>query len=99
MCCIGKVKVMSNCLYLIQSDYAATPRALAQLAQVYQSGDGVVVMGDAVLHPQSLKSAAQVMVLEHDAQMLAEIPDAVQVLSYAAFADLVLNYTRCIRLK
>lgn len=99
MSCIGKVNKMSNCLYLIQTDYAATTRALAQLAQVYQVGDCVVVMGDAVLHPEIFNTPYQNAVLEHDAQMLLQIPDRVKVMSYADFADLTLSYQRCIRLK
>jgi hypothetical protein len=90
---------MSNCLYLVQSDYAATPHALAQLAQLYQIGDQVLIMGEAVLHPESFANDYSIALLTSDAQMLNAIPKHVKVLSYADFADIVLSYTRCIRLK
>lgn len=39
---------MSNAsLYLVQSDFAATPAALAKLQQLYQTSDCVVLMGEA----------------------------------------------------
>lgn len=89
---------MSNCLYLIQSDYAATERALTQLQCAYQQGDAVVIMGDAVLQAQSFKFS-QTYILEHDAHMLTAVPEQIQVLSYTEFADLSLTYQRCIRFK
>ena len=94
---IGKVNSMS-CLYLIQADYVATEHALAQIKRVYQAGDAVVVMGDAVLHPQSF-TFDDVYILEHDAQMLSTLPEQAQVISYAGFADLSLTYQRCVRFK
>ena len=90
---------MSNCLYLIQTDYAATPRALAQLAQLYQQGDCVVVMGDAVLHPEAFQACYDYAILAHDAPMLNCTSTTIKIMSYADFADLILAYQRCMRLK
>ncbi|KWQ05100.1 MAG: DsrH/TusB family sulfur metabolism protein [Acinetobacter harbinensis] len=93
---------MSNAsLYLVQSDFAATPAALAKLQQLYQASDCVVLMGEALLHVQHtvLQQINSVYVLETDVEILAgQQTQNMQLISYAQFAELCLNYTRCIRL-
>ena len=94
---------MSNhTLYLIQSDYAATAQILEQLAQIYTTGDQVVLMGEAVLQLEhaSLQNLPKIHMLENDAVLLIQpLPDQVKLLNYADFADLCLEFNRCISMK
>jgi sulfur relay protein TusB/DsrH len=93
---------MSNkSLYLVQSTFSVTPSVLAKLQQVYSPEDTIVLMGEAVLqlsHP-FLHQLNNVYVLDTDAEVLAgQKTENLQVISYAEFADICLNHTRCIRL-
>ncbi|PJI30412.1 hypothetical protein [Acinetobacter pseudolwoffii] len=94
---------MSNhTLYLIQSNYAATAQTLEQLAQTYTMGDQVVLMGEAVLQLEHsfLQSLSKIHMLENDAVLLIQpLPDQVKILNYADFADLCLEFNRCISMK
>jgi len=88
-------------LYLLQSSFSTTPAALEKLAQVYGPEDSVVLMGESVLQFQLpfLQQLDRIYVLDTDAEILAgQTPAHMQIISYAEFADLCLNYSRCIRL-
>lgn len=97
---IGKHS-MSQCLYLIQSDYCTTQAALDKLRKIYQQGDAVMLMGEAALLAETadLSDLEMLYLLDHDAQALSVLPSNIQCLSYAQFAEVCLTYTRCIRLK
>ncbi len=89
-------------LYLVQSTFAHTDASINSLLQLYVNGDVVVLMGDAVLFIEDarLKNLTNIYVLENDAEILAEtLPSSIQLMNYAEFADLVLNFTRSISLK
>lgn len=89
-------------LYLVQSTFAHTDASINSLLQLYANGDAVVLMGDAVLFIEDarLKNLTNIYVLENDAEILAEtLPSSIQLMNYAEFADLVLNFTRSISLK
>ncbi|MGE8557765.1 MULTISPECIES: DsrH/TusB family sulfur metabolism protein [unclassified Acinetobacter] len=93
---------MSNkSLYLVQSTFSATPSVLAKLQQVHSPEDTIVLMGESVLqlsHP-FLQQLNNIYVLDTDAEILAgQKTENLQVISYAEFADICLNYTRCIRM-
>ncbi|WP_313035821.1 DsrH/TusB family sulfur metabolism protein [Acinetobacter sp.] len=93
---------MSNkSLYLVQSTFSATPSVLSKLQQIYSPEDTIVLMGEAVLelsHP-FLQQLNNVYVLDTDAEILAgQKTENLQLISYAEFADICLNHTRCIRL-
>lgn len=91
---------MSPCLYLIQTDYALTDRAFNRLSQIYQHGDAIVLMGEAALFSQNaIRLFENCYLLTHDAQLLLHVPESINLLSYLEFADLSLQYSRCIRLK
>ncbi|RGD90611.1 DsrH/TusB family sulfur metabolism protein [Acinetobacter sp. SWAC57] len=93
---------MSKTLYLVQSPFAATELALSKLQNLYQSGDDVVLMGDAVLYIEHpfIQQLACVFVLEQDAENIAAAyPSNLETISYARFAELCLNHSRCISLK
>lgn len=89
-------------LYLIQSSYHETDQILNQLNKIYAENDHIVLMGDAVLfiNDQRLAHKQHIFILENDVEILLEsIPKQVQIISYAQFADIVLNFKRIIRLK
>ena len=89
-------------LYLVQSTFAHTDASINSLLQLYANGDAVVLMGDAVLFIEDvrLKNLTNIYVLENDAEILADtLPSSIQLMNYAEFADLVLNFTRSISLK
>ena len=93
---------MSKTLYLMQSPFSATEQALSKLQNLYQSGDDVVLIGDAALYIQHtfIQQLACVFVLEQDAENIAAIVSSdVATISYARFAELCLNHSRCISLK
>jgi sulfur transfer complex TusBCD TusB component (DsrH family) len=94
---------MSNhTLYLIQSSYAATAQILEQLAHMYTRGDQVVLMGEAVLQLEHafLLNLPQIHMLKNDAELLVQpLPEQVKLLTYADFADLCLEFNRCISMK
>ena len=94
---------MSNhTLYLIQSSYSTTAQILEQLAQTYTMGDQVVLMGEAVLllEHSFLQNLPQIYMLENDAVLLIQpLPDQINLLNYADFADLCLEFNRCISMK
>ena len=88
-------------LFLIQSDFSATPSALAKLEKIYDPEDTVILMGEAVLqfqHPL-VQQLPCVYILETDVEILAGQKTAnMHIISYAEFADICLKHTRCIRL-
>ncbi|RZG79933.1 hypothetical protein EXE10_14840 [Acinetobacter sp. WCHAc060033] len=89
-------------LFLIQSDYAHTDQVLDQLEQIHSINDHIVLTGDAVLfaHDIRLQSKQNLYVLENDAEILSEsLPSQIKLISYDQFADLVLDFTRCMSLK
>ena len=88
-------------LYLVQSSFQQTDSVLNQLEHLYTAHDHIVLMGDAVLFVQDprILNKQHVAVLENDAEILVDaLPAQIQKLSYAQFADLVLDFKRCIRL-
>ena len=89
-------------LYLIQSTYAQTNQILNQLEQIYGASDHIVLTGDAILfaHDGRLQSKHNLYVLESDTEILYEsLPSLIKSISYDQFADLVLDFTRCVSLK
>ena len=93
---------MSKTLYLVQSPFSATEQTLSKLQNLYQSGDDVVLMGDAALYIQHIfiQQLACVFVLEQDAENIAAAhPSNLETISYVRFAELCLNHRRCISLK
>ncbi|AYA68943.1 MULTISPECIES: DsrH/TusB family sulfur metabolism protein [unclassified Acinetobacter] len=93
---------MSKTLYLVQSPFSATEQALNKLLNLYQSGDDVVLMGDAALYIKHtfIQQLACVFVLEQDAgNIAADYPSNLKTISYTSFAELCLSHSRCISLK
>ena len=95
---------MSNStLYLLQSSYANTSQSITQLAQFIAAGDAIVLMGESVLFitDEQIQQLGTCYVLEQDVQILGKHAhyNHMHVINYAQFADLCLQYMRCISLK
>jgi sulfur relay protein TusB/DsrH len=89
-------------LYLIQSSFSHTDQILTQLDQIYTITDHVILMGDAVLyvHDHRLQLKKNLYILENDIEILAEkCPEHFKLINYTQFADLILDFTRCVSLK
>lgn len=89
-------------LYLIQSEYRYTDQILNQLLQLYTDQDHVVLTGDSVLFVDDLRlqDKQNLYVLKNDAEILVQaLPAHILSISYAQFADLVLDFRRCVSLK
>lgn len=92
----------NSALFLIQSSYNNLDKIWEQLAQMAQSDDHIVIMGDASLAiPATVFSRyAHLYCLENELGLLSnENCEHIKVIDYAAFADLVLQFKRCITLK
>ncbi|WOE32090.1 MULTISPECIES: DsrH/TusB family sulfur metabolism protein [unclassified Acinetobacter] len=92
---------MSN-LFLIQSNFAATPQALLKLQSLYSDNDQIVLMGDAVqfVHHFFLQQLKAIYILQNDSDLLLNLnPHNLHVIEYHAFAELCLQHQRCISLK
>ena len=93
---------MSKTLYLMQSPFSATEQALSKLQNLYQSGDDVVLMGDAALYIEHtfIQQLPCIFVLEQDAENIAAAhPSNLETISYVRFAALCLCLSRCKSLK
>ncbi|MCK4081944.1 hypothetical protein [Acinetobacter radioresistens] len=89
-------------LFLVQSDYSSTPQALSKLQKIYSPEDTIVLMGEAVLYfsVEWLKECASLYILRNDTELLMEkLPDFIDQIDYLKFADIILQFNRCIRLK
>lgn len=94
---------VNKTLYLVQSDYDRTPLMFEQIAGFYDEYDALVLMGDAVLHYQDprLSNIQQLYVLQSEVDLLVidQLPQHIKLLTPAEFADVILDFRRCITLK
>lgn len=90
-------------LYLVQSDYEKTKSVIERIETIYSQNDSIVLMGDAVLHcfHDLLIKKSRIFILESEIDLLSEDipPPHIKALSSSDFADLILDYTRCISFK
>jgi len=89
-------------LFLVQSDYSSTPQALSKSQKIYSPEDTIVLMGEAVLYfsVEWLKECDSLYILRTDTELLIEeLPDFIDQIDYLKFADIILQFNRCIRLK
>ncbi|WAU75272.1 hypothetical protein [Acinetobacter sp. TR3] len=92
----------NSTLFLIQSPYYNTDKIWIELAQMAHVNDTVVVMGDGllVLTKKIVDLYSNLYCLSNEQSLLRdEIKSEVKVIEYAEFADLVLQFKRCISLK
>lgn len=94
-------------LFLVQASFSALNASLQQLKTLAQPEDSVVLMGDAVLsfthseYLSHLTETKKLYVLEAERKQIlhTNFSHAVQVLSYADWADLCLIHQRIVTLK
>lgn len=90
-------------LYLVQSDYEKTLPILERIETIYSENDSIILMGEAVLHymNQFLIEKFRIYILESELGLLNEelVPSHIKILNPSQFADLVLEYNRCITFK
>ncbi|MCU4412460.1 hypothetical protein KTH71_00145 [Acinetobacter sp. WU_MDCI_Axc73] len=93
---------MDHTLYLIQSSASATQTILAKLKQIYNPHDHVVFLGESVamLNQIDIEQFSSCYCLETEQVLLnPDLVSSLTILDYAEFADLVLQFKRCISLK
>jgi sulfur transfer complex TusBCD TusB component (DsrH family) len=91
-----------NGLFLIQAAYQNTENLLKELSKMAQSDDHIVVMGDSVLRITNslLDAFPNLYCLENEQTLLPnEVKDRVLMIDYSEFANLVIQFERCISLK
>ncbi|MPW42887.1 hypothetical protein D7V21_03395 [Acinetobacter guerrae] len=93
---------MNRTLYLVQCCSSSTQNILAKLKQIYSDHDHVVFLGESVatLNQADLAPFSQRYCLETEQVLLnPDLVSTLTLLNYAQFADLVLQFERCISLK
>jgi len=94
---------MSNqTLFLVQSSFKNTDYIFDQLQQIASKNDHIILMGDAVhlVNDERILLRQHIFILENDAEILInDLPSHIQIISYDQFADLILIFNRCVRLK
>ncbi|ENW96489.1 hypothetical protein [Acinetobacter sp. NIPH 298] len=94
--------MQNTTLFLIQPPYSQLDKMWADLCQMAQADDSIVIMGDAALHiPQTiLDRFSHLYGLSSEQSLLnVEIKEYVKIIEYTQFADLVLHFDRCVTLK
>jgi len=89
-------------LYLVQASYHHTLQIIEELAKYFDKDDQIVFMGDstAQLSVSICQQFGSISCLCHEKDLIdAETLAHVNVLNYDQFADLVLQFNRCISLK
>ena len=103
MSCIGRYLIMQNTtLFLIQASYNSLDKIWNDLMQMAQSSDHIVLMGDAALHIPSIimQKFSHLYCLEIEQSLLnSTIKAQIKGLKYTDFADLILQFSRCVSLK
>ena len=89
-------------LFIIQSNYMNTDKILVELAQMAQTEDSIVVLGDALLKLTNtiVDIYPNLYCLSNEQTLLNnEFKPQFKVIEYSEFADLVLEFENCVSLK
>ncbi|MCH7334961.1 hypothetical protein [Acinetobacter sp. NIPH 2699] len=89
-------------LFLIQSPYSQLDKIWRELRQIAQADDPIVIMGDAALQVSQniIDTFSNLYCLSSEQSLLNdEVKDHVKIIEYAQFADLIVQFDRCITLK
>ncbi len=89
-------------LFLIQSPYNNANKILDELSQMAKVDDHILMMGDSVLQVTDavMDIYQNVYCLGNEQSLLQDnLKERVNILEYAQFANLVLQFQRCITLK
>lgn len=89
-------------LFIIQSNYMNTDKILVELAQMAQTEDSIVVLGDALLKLTNaiIDIYPNLYCLSNEQTLLYnELKPQFKVIEYSEFANLVLEFENCVSLK
>ena len=92
----------NSTLFLIQSPYNNVNKILDELAHMAKADDHIVMMGDSVLQVTDavVDIYQNIYCLNNEQSLLQDaLKQHIRILEYAQFAELVLQFQRCITLK
>ena len=92
----------NSTLFLVQSPYNNVNKILDELAHMAKADDHIVMMGDSVLQVTDavVDTYLYIYCLGNEQSLLQDgTKERVRILEYAQFAELVLQFQRCITLK
>ena len=92
----------NSTLFLVQSPYNNVNKILDELAHMAKADDHILMMGDSVLQVTDavVDSYQNIYCLNNEQSLLQDaLKQHIRILEYAQFADLVLQFQRCITLK
>ena len=92
----------NSTLFLIQSPYNNFNKILDELSQMAKADDHIVMMGDSVLQVTDavVDTYPNIYCLSNEESLLQDnLKERVNILEYTQFAELVLQFQRCVSLK
>ncbi|MBP7884373.1 MAG: hypothetical protein KAZ72_02100 [Acinetobacter sp.] len=92
----------NSTLFLVQSPYNNVNKILDELAHMAKADDHIVMMGDSVLQVTDavVDIYQNIYCLNNEQSLLQDaLKQHIRILEYAQFAELVLQFQRCITLK
>ena len=92
----------NSTLFLVQSPYNNVNKILDELSQMAKADDHIVMMGDSVLQVTDavVDIYQNIYCLNNEQSLLQDaLKQHIRILEYAQFAELVLQFQRCITLK
>ena len=92
----------NSTLFLVQSPYNNANKILDELAHMAKADDHIVMMGDSVLQVTDavVDIYQNIYCLNNEQSLLQDaLKQHIRILEYAQFAELVLQFQRCITLK
>ena len=92
----------NSTLFLVQSPYNNVNKILDELAHMAKADDHIVMMGDSVLQVTDavVDTYPYIYCLGNEQSLLQDaLKQHIRILEYAQFAELVLQFQRCITLK
>ncbi len=92
----------NSTLFLIQSPYNNVNKILAELTYMAKADDHIVMMGDSVLQVTDavVDTYPNIYCLSNEESLLQDnLKERVNILEYTQFAELVLQFQRCVSLK
>ena len=92
----------NSTLFLVQSPYNNVNKILDELAHMAKADDHIVMMGDSVLQVTDavVDTYPYIYCLGNEQSLLQDgTKERVRILEYAQFAELVLQFQRCVSLK
>ena len=92
----------NSTLFLVQSPYNNVNKILDELAHMAKADDHIVMMGDSVLQVTDavVDIYQNIYCLNNEQSLLQDaLKQHIRILEYTQFAELVLQFQRCITLK